>query len=416
MPKYHWLSRSGTTFRAALGRWAGHARRRPAPLLVAAIVLSPIAGSLCLDQAQGEDAAVTQGKALYVQNKCSICHSIGGKGGSVGPPLDDAGKKWTPDKLGAFLPAPASVNPDSAMPPMHGTPAEIHAVATYLMTLGGTPQVVVQEANISIGQQSFASEHCFYCHRIGNKGGRLGPALDQEGDKHRSPEFLATHFKDPAAVTPGSVMPAIKLSDVQVQSLVFYIQSLKPGVLPPAIVLPAPAEGGTEPSIVEGEALYSAVSCNSCHAIGGKGTAVGPALDSEGVTGRKLYWLLAHFQTPDEVVPGTLMPVVQGTDRQLRSLTMYMLSLTRPIVVTAELGRQLYGNRSCGYCHGGDAKGTKIGPALSGPRPEPVRTDAWILEHFRDPTGVTPTSTMPRVWAAPWEYQSLLEYLKTLRA
>ena len=406
MPNYRWLSTPAMALRAVKARWAGHARRRPAPLLVAAVVLSPIAGALCQIAAQGEDAAIAQGKALYTQNKCAICHSINAKGGSVGPALDDAGKKWTPDKLAGFLPAPSSVNPDSAMPPMHGTPAEIHAVAAFLMSLGGTPRVVEPEPNIAMGQQTFASEHCFYCHRIGSKGGRLGPVLDQEGEKHRSAEFLTTHFKDPSAVTPGSVMPAIRLSDVQVQSLIFYIESLKPGVLPPAIVLPAPAEGGIEPSVVEGEALYSAVSCNSCHAIGGKGTPVGPALDSEGVIGRKLEWLLAHFQKPDEVAPGTMMPVVQGTDRQIRSLAMYILSLTRPIVVTAALGGQLYANRNCGYCHGTDAKGSKIGPALAGPT---------AREHFRDPTAVTPNSTMPRVWAAPWEYQSLLEYLKTLR-
>src|SRR5438128_1805916 len=308
MPKYRSRSTSGTALCGALDRWTGHARRRPAPLLVAAIVLSPIAWSLCLGQAQGEDAAVTQGKALYAQNKCSICHSIGAKGGSVGPALDDAGKKWTPDKLVAFLQAPASVNADSAMPPMHGTPEQIKAVAAYMMSLGGTPKVVAPEPDIAIGQQLFASEHCFYCHQIGSKGGKLGPALDQEAERHRTPGFLATHFKNPSAVTPGSVMPAIVLNETQVQSLIFYIQSLKPGVPVPAIVLPSPGQGGTEPSAVEGEALYSAVNCSSCHTIGGKGTYVGPALDYEGNSGRTTEWLLAHFQRPDEVAPGTMMP------------------------------------------------------------------------------------------------------------
>jgi mono/diheme cytochrome c family protein len=416
MAKYPLLSALGASPRGIVGRWATNAPRRLGPLLAAGIVLLPIAWSICQAQAQGGDAEVARGKTLYTSNKCSICHSIGGKGGSTGPALDDAGKKSTMDKLVAFLRDPSSVNPDSSMPAVHGTANDIRAIAAYMASLGGTPRVVTPEPNIALGQQMFASEHCFYCHRIGSKGGKLGPPLDQERERHRSPEFLANHFKDPATVTPGSVMPAIKLSDVQVQSLIFYMESLKPGALPPAIALPAPGEGGTEPSVVEGEALYSAATCNSCHAIGGKGTAVGPALDSEGVIGRRLEWLLAHFEKPDEVAPGTMMPVVQGTDRQRRSLALYLLSLKRPIVVTAALGQQLYGNRNCGYCHGNDAKGTKIGPALAGPRTGPVRTDSWILEHFRDPAAVTPNSAMPRVWAAPWEYQSLLEYLKTLRA
>jgi mono/diheme cytochrome c family protein len=415
MPKYRSRSTSGTTLRAALGRWVGHAGRRPAPLLAAAIILSPIAWSLCLGAAHGEDAAVAQGKALYASNKCAICHSIDAKGGSVGPALDDTGKKWTLDKMVAFLQAPSSVNPDSSMPAMHGTPAEIRAIAAYMMSLGGTPRVVAQEPNIAWGQQLFASEHCFYCHQIGNKGGKLGPALDQEAERHRTPEFLATHFKNPSVVTPGSVMPAIVLNETQVQSLIFYIQSLKPGVPVPAIVLPSPGQGGTEPSVVEGEALYSAVNCSSCHAIGGKGTFAGPALDYEGNSGRTLDWILAHFNKPDEAAPGTFMPVVQGTDRQLRSLALYLLSQTTPIIGNAQIGQKIYADRSCGYCHGSDAKGTKTGPALAGAK-SAARTDAWILEHFRNPAAVTPNSVMPRVWAAPWEMQSLLDYLKGLRA
>jgi mono/diheme cytochrome c family protein len=412
MPKYRWLSTHMLALRGVTDQSGRQSHPRPAPWLVAAIILSPVAWSLC--QAQGGGAEIAQGKELYAANKCSICHSLDSKGGSVGPALDDAGKKWTADKLVAFLQAPSSVNPDSSMPAMHGTPVQIRAVAAYMMSLGGTPRVVEPEPSITWGQQLFAAEHCFYCHQIGSKGGKLGPALDQEGEKHRTHEFLKSHFKDPSTVTPGSVMPAIALNDRQGDSLIFYMESLKPGVPVPAIVLPSPGEGGKEPSVVEGEALYSAVTCGSCHAIGGKGTFAGPALDYEGNAGRNMDWVLAHFQKPDEVAPGTFMPVVQGTDRQLRSLALYVLSQTTPVTATAELGQKIFSQRSCGYCHGSDAKGTKTGPALAGAK-SAARTDAWILEHFRNPSAVTPNSVMPRVWAAPWEMQSILDYLKTLR-
>jgi mono/diheme cytochrome c family protein len=389
--------------------------RRPAPLLAATLVLSPIAWSLGQIRAQGEDAGIARGKELYTQHKCAICHSIAGKGGNAGPALDDAGKKLTAEKMATFLREPASVNPDSAMPPMHGTPEEIQAVAAYMMSLGGTPRVVEPEPSIEWGQQLFASEHCFYCHQIGTKGGKLGPALDQEKEKRRTREFLKDHFKNPSSVTPGSVMPAIALNDRQVDSLIFYIESLKPGVPVPAIVLPSPGEGGNEPSVDEGEALYSAARCSSCHSIGAKGTFAGPALDYVGNSGRKLEWLLTHFQKPDEVAPGTFMPVVQGTDRQLRSLALYLLAQKAPITPSAELGLRIFGQRNCGYCHGADAKGTQTAPALAGAKAT-ARPDAWILDHFNNPSAVSPNTVMPRVWAAPWEMQSLLEYLKTLRA
>src|SRR5207244_8377888 len=43
--------------------------RRPAPLLIAAIILAPVAWSLCQIQARGDDAGVAHGKELYAQNK-----------------------------------------------------------------------------------------------------------------------------------------------------------------------------------------------------------------------------------------------------------------------------------------------------------------------------------------------------------
>jgi mono/diheme cytochrome c family protein len=183
----------------------------------------------------------------------------------------------------------------------------------------------------------------------------------------------------------------------------------------PAIVLPSPAEGGAEPSVVEGEALYHAAACNSCHVLGGKGNPVGPALDSFGGSGRKLDWLLARFHNPDQLAPGTTMPVVQGTDRQLRSMADYLLTLKTQVTPTAELGQKIFAERNCSHCHGSDARGTKIAPALAG-APQAPRTDAWIVLHLHDPAAVTPDSVMPRVWASDWELQSLLDYLKKLRA
>jgi cbb3-type cytochrome oxidase cytochrome c subunit len=139
---------------------------------------------------------------------------------------------------------------------------------------------------------------------------------------------------------------------------------------------------------------------------------VGPSLDSYGLSGRKQNGLVLFFRDPDRVVPGSIMPVLHGTDRQLRSLALYMLSLKTQITPTAALGRRIFTQRNCGYCHGGRAEGVPLGPRLAGSRRK--RTDAWLLEHFLAPAIVAGRETMPRVWASDWELQALLEYLKTL--
>jgi mono/diheme cytochrome c family protein len=207
-------------------------------------------------------------------------------------------------------------------------------------------------------------------------------------------------------------MPIIPLTDAEMGSLILYISSLRPGAPAPAIVLPGVASA-TRPAASEGKALYQAASCSACHTIGGRGISVGPALDGFGLSGRKLPWLLTHFHRPDEVAPGTPMPVVRGSDRQLQSLALYLLSLKTEIAPTPSLGQRIYVQRTCGHCHGDQGRGGKIGPRLAGAR-RSGRTDAWILEHIRDPASVVPGSSMPRVWAADWEQQALLEYIRTL--
>jgi mono/diheme cytochrome c family protein len=45
-----------------------------------------------------QDAKVQQGQKVYTDQKCSICHSIGGRRNAKGP-LDDAGAKLSADAI-----------------------------------------------------------------------------------------------------------------------------------------------------------------------------------------------------------------------------------------------------------------------------------------------------------------------------
>jgi mono/diheme cytochrome c family protein len=320
---------------------------------------------------------------------------------------------WAAAALLALGPAAIARCPLGPVTAGASAPARPAVGERLVLGLGDPPAAREADQRIARGRLVFASRSCFYCHRIGDKGGKVGPPLDREGAKKRSRSFLLQHFKSPAAVTRFSVMPPVQLSDADMEALVLYVQSLQPGARVPAIVLPATSAGGRQSSVAEGKRLYQVAACSSCHAVAGRGTLIGPALDSEGRIGRKMEWMLAHFRQPDELVPGTTMAAVEGTDRQLRSLAMYLLSLEARIKPTAALGKRIYAQRNCGYCHGSAGKGTRIGPALARTT-GPTRNDVWILEHFRDPAGVTPGTVMPRVWASDWEWRSLLRYLQVL--
>jgi mono/diheme cytochrome c family protein len=46
--------------------------------------------------------AKAQGEKVFADQKCTLCHSIGGKGNSKGP-LDEVGSKLSPDDIRAWI-------------------------------------------------------------------------------------------------------------------------------------------------------------------------------------------------------------------------------------------------------------------------------------------------------------------------
>jgi mono/diheme cytochrome c family protein len=53
-------------------------------------------------------AQVDKGMKVYGEQKCSICHSIGGKGNAKGP-LDEIGSKHSADEIRAWIVTPAEM-------------------------------------------------------------------------------------------------------------------------------------------------------------------------------------------------------------------------------------------------------------------------------------------------------------------
>ena len=51
--------------------------------------------------ALAQDARAT-GEKVYAEQKCSVCHAIGGKGNAKGP-LDEVGSKLTADEIRAWI-------------------------------------------------------------------------------------------------------------------------------------------------------------------------------------------------------------------------------------------------------------------------------------------------------------------------
>jgi mono/diheme cytochrome c family protein len=97
--------------------------------------------ALVATTASAQDAKVAQGQKLYAQQKCTMCHSVAGKGNPKGP-LDEAGTKYTAEELRQWLinPQEMSAKHKATRKPVMTSYAklskeDVEALVAYMQTL-----------------------------------------------------------------------------------------------------------------------------------------------------------------------------------------------------------------------------------------------------------------------------------------
>jgi mono/diheme cytochrome c family protein len=92
--------------------------------------------------AQAQDDAVKKGQDVYAAQKCSMCHSIAGKGSKTSP-LDGVGTKLSAADIRAWITDPVAMTAKTKstkkppMPAKYGklAAAEIDALVAYMQSL-----------------------------------------------------------------------------------------------------------------------------------------------------------------------------------------------------------------------------------------------------------------------------------------
>src|SRR5713101_8193597 len=94
-----------------------------------------------------------------------------------------------------------------------------------------------EDAREAVGRRVFERTACLNCHAIGgtNGTGRFGPDLTHlmsrrtiaSGAAENNSQNLRLWIQDPDAIKPGSLMPAMKLSDAELDALVRYLETLQ---------------------------------------------------------------------------------------------------------------------------------------------------------------------------------------------
>jgi len=163
----------------------------------------------------------------------------------------------------------------------------------------------------------FRKENCISCHAIGDRGTAVGPDLTK-ARLHKDAAWMIQHFKRPSAMRPGTSMPAIQLSDNQLNSLAAFLLKLNDRN--------ATALDNAPDFAVQGALLYQANRCGACHLINGGGMKIGPPLN--GIARRQSRsWVEDHFADPQKMSPGSIMPPYKLNVRDMENLTSYLFAL-----------------------------------------------------------------------------------------
>jgi nitric oxide reductase subunit C len=185
---------------------------------------------------------------------------------------------------------------------------------------GLTPQV-------ARGKQLWDANNCMGCHTLLGEGAYYAPELTRVYAR-RGPEFIRAMLRDPEAMYPGQRrMVKYDFTPEQIDDLVAFFQWIgtmdlngfppQPDLMPVAV-----AAGAAVASTSDRPQIFNQM-CVACHALGGQGGNVGPALD--GVGSRRDAAYIAHWlRDPIAMKPDARMPKLPLTDGQIDELVAFL--------------------------------------------------------------------------------------------
>lgn len=128
---------------------------------------------------EGNADAITAGMGAY-RVRCADCHGMDARG-IRGP---DISQVWAKGRTDAALFSTVRNGVANTEMPAHPAPRtsdmDIWRILAYLKTIAPTTPTGPSAGNAAAGENLFAS-NCIGCHRVGDRGGHLGPDLTRIG-------------------------------------------------------------------------------------------------------------------------------------------------------------------------------------------------------------------------------------------
>lgn len=188
-------------------------------------------------------AEVAHGKDLWDHNNCMGCHTLFGEGAYYAPELTKVYERRGATFIRAMLKDPASMYPGQRqMRKYDFSPEQIDALVAFFkwagsvdlngfpakptLALPSTPPNAEPSGATASARPAAFNQICSACHSLDGRGGNVGPVLDHVATRLDA-DYLRKWLKNPASVKSDAKMPALGLSDGQVEELVSFLGTKK---------------------------------------------------------------------------------------------------------------------------------------------------------------------------------------------
>lgn len=213
-----------------------------------------------------------EGRTLFFDKQCVLCHQVGGIGGVVGPSLDFLGGYRSPIPVAAAMwnhgPAMAEEMRRRGVTRPTFTGRQLRDLIAYLESTSGIQadeSTYVLPGRAGAGRELFAAKGCAGCHGPQGRGG-VGPALAGRGSPEGLIDFAAAMWNKAPAMTRemgarGVAVPDLSASEMADIVAYLYAAGYFAGF------------GRAD----QGRQLLGQKGCASCHRLAGGAPALEPA-------------------------------------------------------------------------------------------------------------------------------------------
>lgn len=193
--------------------------------------------------------------------------------------------------------------------------------------------------SVKRGHDLWTDNNCMGCHTLLGEGAYYAPELTKVVER-RGREWIKVFIKDPQAMFPGKrKMVQYPFEPEEIDAIIDFLEWVghidtngfppKPDLAPISAsnAPPAPIDSPTAYRLANAPSMFTTI-CMSCHAVGGKGGIVGPALDGVGdrfSSADLSLWL----KDPQKVKPGTAMPNLNLNEETLQEMVQFLSSMKK---------------------------------------------------------------------------------------